>query len=57
MNHILSLADERDASRLYSHVSIAARPFFEHFGFSVMNEQRISLRGQELTNFVMERRF
>ncbi|PJE54507.1 GNAT family N-acetyltransferase [Marinomonas sp. BSi20584] len=57
MNHILSLADERDASRLYSHVSITARPFFEHFGFSVMNEQRISLRGQELTNFVMERRF
>lgn len=57
MNHILALADERGVSRLYSHVSITARPFFEHFGFLVMNEQIISVRGQELTNFVMERRF
>ncbi|WP_421852647.1 GNAT family N-acetyltransferase [Marinomonas sp.] len=57
MNHVLSLADERGVARLYSHVSITARPFFEYFGFSVVNEQRILVRGQELTNFVMERRF
>ena len=56
MNHIVALANERDVSRLYSHVSITARPFFERFGFSVVNEQRISVRGQELINFVMERR-
>ena len=56
MNHILALANERDVSRLYSHVSITARPFFERFGFLVVNEQRISVRGQELINFVMERR-
>ena len=57
MNHVLSLAEKRDVSRLYSHVSITARPFYEHFGFTVMNEQKISVRGQELTNYVMERRF
>ena len=56
MNHIVALANERDVSRLYSHVSITARPFFERFSFSVVNEQRIFVRGQELINFVMERR-
>jgi putative acetyltransferase len=56
MNYILCLADERDVSRLYAHVSITARPFFECFGFSLLNEQKISVRGQELTNYVMERR-
>ena len=56
MNHIVALANERDVSRFYSHVSITARPFFERFGFSVVNEQRIFVRGQELINFVMERR-
>ena len=56
MNHIVALANERDVSRLYSHVSITARPFFERFGFLVVNEQRISVRGQELINFAMERR-
>jgi putative acetyltransferase len=57
MNYILCLADERDVSRLYAHVSITARPFFERFGFLLANEQKISVRGQELTNYVMERRF
>ena len=57
MNHILSLVDERDVSRLYSHVSITARPFFERFGFILRNEQQMSVRGQKLSNFVMERRF
>ncbi|RBP84558.1 GNAT family N-acetyltransferase [Marinomonas rhizomae] len=56
MNYILHLADERGVSCLYSHVSITAKPFFERFGFSLVNEQRVLVREQELTNFVMEKR-
>ncbi len=41
---------------LYSHVSITARPFFEHWGFTVEVEQTVELRGIELTNYVMRKR-
>ncbi|SBS37455.1 putative N-acetyltransferase YafP [Marinomonas spartinae] len=55
MNYIFSLADERKIPRLYSHVSITAKPFFERFGFSVESKQAVELRGQVLTNYQMER--
>ena len=41
--------------RFYSHASITARPFFEHFGFAVIKAQRVEVRGQILSNFVMEK--
>lgn len=42
--------------RLYAHVSITARPFFEHKGFSVVSENVVVREGVELKNYIMERR-
>ncbi|MBW3694575.1 GNAT family N-acetyltransferase [Vibrio sp. T187] len=55
MAHIHEQAKQRSISRLYSEVSITARPFYEHSGFRVVNEQTIEIRGQKLNNFVMEK--
>lgn len=41
--------------RLYSHVSITAKPFFEHFAFKTIKEQRVEVRGQRLKNFIVEK--
>ena len=42
--------------RLYAHVSITARPFFEHKGFSVVSENVVVREGVGLKNYIMERR-
>ncbi|WP_072054547.1 GNAT family N-acetyltransferase [Aliivibrio fischeri] len=55
MTHILELAKERKLPRVYSHVSITAKPFYERFGFTVVKPQRIDVRGEQLINYVMER--
>ena len=57
MSHILDLANQRGLEKVISEVSITARPFYEHFGFCVVNEQTITVRGQTMNNFVMEKRF
>ena len=41
--------------RLYSHVSISAKGFFEHFSFKMLKAQHLEIRGQRLKNFVMEK--
>jgi putative acetyltransferase len=41
--------------RLYSEVSITARPFFESQGFAVEAEQVVVVRGVEFVNYRMER--
>lgn len=38
-----------------THASITARPFFEYMGYHVVKEQQVRLRGQTLTNYVMEK--
>ncbi len=55
MNHVLAKGRERGINRLHSEVSITARPFYEHFGFSVVHEQQMEVRGQVLTNYLMEK--
>jgi putative acetyltransferase len=55
MSHILALAQERKIYRLYSHVSITAKPFFERYGFNVVKPQLVNVSGVDLRNFVMER--
>jgi putative acetyltransferase len=55
MNHVLSVGKKRDIKRYYSEVSITARPFYEHFGFNVKQEQKFEVRGQLLKNFLMEK--
>jgi putative acetyltransferase len=41
--------------KLFSHVSITARPFFEHYGFKVIKSQEVIIRGVSLNNFEMAR--
>lgn len=55
MNHVFSVAQQRGVKRFYSEVSITARPFYENFGFNVVQQQEMEVRGQKLTNFVMEK--
>ncbi|MCW8349184.1 GNAT family N-acetyltransferase [Vibrio sp. ZSDZ65] len=55
MNHVFAVGKERGISRFYSEVSITAKPFYEHFGFKVVQPQEMDVRGQKLRNFVMEK--
>ncbi|WP_063345350.1 GNAT family N-acetyltransferase [Vibrio jasicida] len=55
MTHVFKQAEAKGRNRIYSEVSITARPFYEHMGFTVVNEQQIEVRGATLTNYVMER--
>lgn len=52
---LLKEAEVNGLAKIYSHVSITARPFFEHFGFNVVKPQQVVVRGTTLTNYVMER--
>lgn len=51
MNKLLA----HDYPRLYANVSITARPFFEYFGFRLVREQQVDVRGETLTNYLMEK--
>ncbi len=55
MNHVFKVGNSRDIKRYFSEVSITARPFYEHFGFKVVQAQEMEVRGQKLRNFVMEK--
>ena len=46
----------RGLSRLSADVSLTARPLFERMGFEVVEEQRVRVGGQVLTNFQMAKR-
>lgn len=41
--------------RAYSEVSLAARPFFERHGFTVVEEERVERRGRTFTRFRMSK--
>jgi len=41
--------------RLRTDASLTARPFFEHRGFCLVAAQTVTLRGETLTNFRMEK--
>ncbi len=53
MRKIHEVAEENNISKLFSDVSITARPFFESWGFEVEQEQLVKIRGSELKNFKM----
>jgi putative acetyltransferase len=55
MQKLMASGKQRGISRFYSHVSISAKPFFEYFGFKVIKSQQVEVRGQVLTNYVMEK--
>lgn len=46
MEYIIEQAKQRGISRLYSEVSITARPFYERMGFTLVREQQVEMRGQ-----------
>jgi putative acetyltransferase len=48
-------AHERGIARLHAEASITARPFFERRGFRAIAQQEVSVRGERLTNFRMEK--
>lgn len=54
MEHLFTKGRRLGIKRYYSHVSITARPFYEHLGFRVVAKQQVDVRGQQLTNFIME---
>ena len=54
MEYVIEQAKQRGISRLYSEVSITARPFYERMGFNLVREQQVEMRGQLMTNFFME---
>ncbi|MFA0012295.1 GNAT family N-acetyltransferase [Vibrio lentus] len=55
MEHVFEIGRIRGVSRYFSEVSITARPFYEHLGFTVVNEQEVEMRGVKLKNYVMEK--
>lgn len=55
MEHVFEIGRIRGVYRYFSEVSITARPFYEHLGFTVVNEQEVEMRGVKLTNYVMEK--
>lgn len=55
INQIFEIREQKRLGRLYSHVSITAKPFFEHFGFKEIKKQQVKIRDQILTNFVLEK--
>lgn len=55
MAAVLAEAQRMGLSRLFSEVSITARPFFTSQGFSTLVQQVVTCRGVELVNYRMER--
>ncbi|MGM3277769.1 GNAT family N-acetyltransferase [Ralstonia sp. 24A2] len=55
MDHILGLATQRGLSRMHSHVSLSAEPFFARNGFAVIARQTVTVRGVPLANALMVR--
>lgn len=55
MNHVMKVGRSRGIRRYYSEVSITARPFYEHLGFSCVKEKLEKINGQELKYNLMEK--
>ncbi|MBD0337291.1 MAG: GNAT family N-acetyltransferase [Cyanobacteria bacterium Co-bin13] len=55
MQSLETLAQAQQLNRLYSEVSITARPFFLRHGFDVVTEEQVERQGIWFTRFIMER--
>jgi putative acetyltransferase len=55
MQHIHTTAAAQRIPQLSADVSITARPFFEKWGFVVMQQQAVTVRGVTMTNFHMQK--
>ncbi|MDU0368943.1 GNAT family N-acetyltransferase [Hymenobacter endophyticus] len=52
---LLDHATHLGLASLYTDASVTARPFFNHYGFTVEREQQMVVRGVELPNYRMVR--
>ncbi|HEY9880870.1 MAG TPA: GNAT family N-acetyltransferase, partial [Leptolyngbyaceae cyanobacterium] len=50
-----ALAQDWNLNRLYSEVSITAKPFFLNSGFQVVQEEQVERQGVWFTRFAMEK--
>ncbi len=55
LSRVENAAKELDLPRLYSEVSITAKPFFERRGFQVIAPQIVLFRGRQFLNYRMEK--
>lgn len=55
MRRIHESAAEQRVRRLFSDVSLTARPFFEKFGFEIQTAQTVSIRDMTLASFRMSK--
>ncbi len=55
MSVIHQKANEMALAKLYSYVSITAKPFYLYFGFNIVRENEASVSGVGLKNFLMEK--
>jgi len=53
MRRILACAHELGLPGLTSNVSLTAQPFFAHFGFEIVEQRVVEVRGAELRNAAM----
>ena len=56
LQHVEKSARATDLRRLYTEASITARPVFEAMGFRVIVPQTVTVRGESMTNYRMEKR-
>jgi len=54
-NHLLTTAKKKQISQLYTHASETAKPFFIKRGFTLIEPQTVQVRGQTLTNYILQK--
>lgn len=55
LDQIETIAHSWGIERLFSEVSVTARPFFQRRGYRIVREQQVERRGVLFHNFVMEK--
>ena len=56
LEHIEETAQINGLRRLYTEASLTARPIFEVMGFRMVVPQTVTIRGESMTNYRMEKR-
>jgi putative acetyltransferase len=56
LTQIESIATTRGIPRLYTEASLTARPVFERSGFELIAAQTVTVDGEEMPNYRMEKR-
>ena len=56
LGHLEKIAQNAGLERLYTEASTTARPVFERQGFHVLASQTVTVRGESMTNYRMEKR-